>query len=51
MNCNLKNVSFELKEATHLKLKIKCATIGVHIKVYMAELVEKDLEESEEPKK
>lgn len=44
----MKHVSFELDEATHLKLKIKCAVLDIHIKDYVAELVEKDLEEDSE---
>lgn len=44
----MKNVSFELDEATHLKLKIKCATLDVHIKDYVAELVKQDLKEEQE---
>ena len=44
----MKHVSFELEDADHLELKIKCATIGVHIKVYLAELVKKNLEEDKE---
>lgn len=48
VNVGIKNVSFELDEATHLELKIKCAKMGITIKEYVAELVKKDVKEQKD---